>query len=431
MELEGSLRAFSLPEILQFLAMGKMTGTLMLRQDHQSVDLVIKQGRIVNSATSDQNRRLGQMLIHRRMIRRSDLSEVLKEQRTTHPDRMLGQLLVEREMITLDDLRRVIRGQLEEEIWELFSWETGDFRFEHRSDSEIQNVLIEIEIEPLIMEGTRRSDEWKAIIHNLEGDQTVLDLSPWKPKDHADLTLTAIEWQVLAFVNGFFSIGSIVSRIGIGKFETYRILNTYLNAGILCIKPEPALSVPDKPFRAGEGEKDSSQVRAAGGLRSLFGKKRGGEAGVSFEKNEKFLTPLGLVARFTELVMRSCFEHRDFNASAGDEVFLERAWRAIVMDCPMADLMRVTSNRVDTHQLEGYLEAAGIVSTTQRVYEDAMEALARLYGAMATEFAQRMGERSFQRVVQSLRDEWLPGAQVERRGRFDFAEFLSRSLPAA
>jgi hypothetical protein len=431
MELEGSLKAFSLPEILQFLALGKMTGTLMLRQDHQSIDLVIKQGRIVNSANSDQTRRLGQTLVNRRMIRRGDLTEVLREQQTTHPDRMLGQLLVERELVTLDGLRQVIRGQLEEEIWELFSWESGEFRFEHRADSDIQNILIEVEIEPLIMEGTRRSDEWKAIIHNLRGDDTILDLNPWKPQDHADLTLTPTEWQVLAYVNGSCAIGSIVSRIGMGKFETYRILNTFLNAGIVFIKEDRLAATPEGVPAPSESDKESSGVWAAGGLLNLFGKRRGAEGTATFEKDETFPTPLGLVRRFIDLVIRACMEHRDFNAIAGDEVFLQRAWRSIVMECPMADLIRVEGNRIDVRPLERYLEMAGITSATQRVYEDSIEGLAKLYTVMATEFSQRMGERSFQRVVQSFRDVWLPGAQIERQHRFDFAEFLNRSLPVA
>jgi len=432
MELEGSLRAFSLPEILQFLAMGKMTGTLILQRDRRSSNLVIRQGRVVNSTTSDQARRLGQTLIHRRMIRRSDLSEALREQQTTHPDRMLGQLLVEHDQVSLDDLRQVIRGQLEEEIWELFSWESGDFRFENRPDSDIRNVLVEIEIEPLIIEGTRRSDEWKAIIHNLKGDDTVLALNPWKPEEHTGLTLTPAEWQVLSYVNGFFSIGSIVARIGIGKFETYRILNTFLNAGIVYIKEDRPAAAAEASAQGAEAAKDNEPARAAtgGSRRGLFGKKRG-ELGVTFERDEGFSTALGLMARFINLVSLACFEHRDFTVTTGDEWFLERAWRKIIMDCPLADLVRVEGNRVNVRRFEQYLEMGGIANPTLRAYEDALEGLTRLYGVMAQEFSQRMGERSYQRIAQTFQEEWLPGTQVEKRYRFDFAEFLNQSLSVA
>jgi hypothetical protein len=235
---------------------------------------------------------------------------------------------------------------------------------------------------------------------------------------------------VLAYVNGFFTIGSIVSRVGIGKFETYRILNTFLNAGIVFIKEDRLAAAGEKSPQSAEAEKAASGARASSGFMNLFGKKRG-DIGVLFDKNEKFSTPLGLIARFVDLVARACFEHRDFNATAGDEFFLQRAWHSVVMDCPMADLVQVENNRVDVRPVERYLELGGIVNSTLRAYEDTIAALSKLYGAMATEFSQRMGDRGFHRIVQTLQDEWLPSAQVERPHRFDFADFLSQSLPFA
>ncbi|MCX8037142.1 MAG: DUF4388 domain-containing protein [Candidatus Sumerlaeia bacterium] len=421
MELEGSLRAFSLAEVLQFLAMGKLSGVLMVRREQGGIDLLIRQGRIINSSTLDQTRRMGQILIRQRLIQRSDLEEVLLDQKTLRPDRMLGQILVEREMITQDELRQAIRMQLEEEIWELFSWESGDFRFEHRQESEMPSALVEIEIEPLIIEGTRRTDEWKGIIANLRSDETVLTLNPWHPEDHADLTLTPAEWQVLSLISGNLPVGSIAARSGIGKFETYRILNTYLMAGIATIKPDPTgAAAMDESGRNG----DTSR-RAVPGILGLFAKKRG-EGGAAFERNEKFLTPLGLVGRFVELVVRLCFEHRDFTVAEGDEYFLQRKWRSILIECPLADLIQVEGNRVDTRPLERYLEMSGVTPATQRVYEDGLEALERLYGATALAFAPRLGERHFQRIVQTLQTEWYAGAQIAQQRRFNFDRMLSR-----
>lgn len=433
MELEGSLKAFSLPEILQFLAMGKLSGTLMVRHDHLGIDLTIRQGRIVNSLTLDQTRRLGQMLVYRRLIYRSDLNEVLHEQQTTHADKMLGQLLVDRELITLDDLRRAVKAQLEEEVWELFSWESGEFRFEHRADSNIKNVLVEIEIEPLIIEGTRRIDEWKAIIRNLKGDNMIPGLSPWKPEERADLSLTAAEWQVLSFINGSFSIGSIAARIGIGKFETYRILNSFLATGIVYIKEDPwTKRAKEEPAEEkAEAMKRAPETRAPARRSGLFGRKRGREIELTFERAEKFSTPLGLVTRFVNLVVRGCFEHRDFSSADGDEHFLESTWHSIAMDYPMADLVRVDNNRVDTRLFERYLESGGITQVTLRAYEDAIGALRTLYQSVATVLALRMGERAYQRVVQTLETEWFPGTQIEQSHGFDFVEFLKPSLPVA
>ena len=426
MELEGSLKAFSLPEILQFLAMGKLTGTLMVRHDQQGIDLVIRQGKIVNSATTDHSRRLGQMLVYRRLLRRSDLDRILREQQTHSPNKMLGQMILDRDLVSEDDLRATIKAQLEEEIWELFSWELGEFRFEHTADDKIRDVMVEIDVEPLIIEGSRRIDEWKAIIRNLRGDDTVLALNEWDPSERAELTLTQAEWQVLSLINGFFSISSIAMRAGIGKFETYRILNAFLGAGVCHSKSDPYA-----PPQTDEGEEPASGAgeTAPPKRRNLFGKRRAPDVSLQFEKGESFDTPLGLIARFINLVAQAAFESRDFSFAAGDEQFLERQWNAIVMEYPMADLVRVEGNIVDASGLESYVEFDESNRATIRAYEDALEALRRLYGIMSTVFAQRMGEKTFHRTAQSIQNEWLPHAHVEQNRNFEFQEFLNRNVP--
>lgn len=113
MELEGSLKAFSLPEVLQFLSMQKMSGHLHLDQPTYSIVLTIKGGRIVNSSTLQRSRKLGEMLVQRSLLKRRDLEEVLSVQKTIENDRRLGELLVERGLITEPDLRLLYHGMQE------------------------------------------------------------------------------------------------------------------------------------------------------------------------------------------------------------------------------------------------------------------------------------------------------------------------------
>ena len=171
MELEGTLRAFSLPDILQFLSMGKMSGTLSVWREGYSIDLAIKDGKIVNSSTLNRPRKLGQMLVYRGFIKRGDLEEALFDQRGVERGKMLGQILVERELITKKTLKEALKLQLEEQIWELFFWKDGNFKFEHSTQPQQSDVLVEIDIEPLLIEGSRRLDEWGKIVKNAKDNQ--------------------------------------------------------------------------------------------------------------------------------------------------------------------------------------------------------------------------------------------------------------------
>jgi hypothetical protein len=94
----------------------------------------------------------------------------------------------------------------------------------------------------------------------------------------------------------------------------------------------------------------------------------------------------------------------------------------------MADLLQVEGNSIEVRPLERYLKLSGIGAVTLRVYEDAMEAIRRLHVALATVIIQRIGGRAYQRIVQTLRDEWFPGIQTEQQARFAFSEFVNQSL---
>ena len=126
MELEGALRAFTLPDILQFLAMQKLTGILSIWREEYSINLIIKEGKVVNSSTLDRPRKLGEMLVYRGFMKRVDLLDVLNAQKGLDRGKLLGQILIERELISNNTLKEVLKLQLEEEIWELFSWKDID-----------------------------------------------------------------------------------------------------------------------------------------------------------------------------------------------------------------------------------------------------------------------------------------------------------------
>ena len=71
MELEGRLNpAMSLPEVLQFLSMGKMTGTLTIKHGNYTAALVIRQGKLINSSSLGRPRKLGQMVVNRGLVPR-------------------------------------------------------------------------------------------------------------------------------------------------------------------------------------------------------------------------------------------------------------------------------------------------------------------------------------------------------------------------
>src|SRR5690606_29398230 len=122
-------------------------------------------------------RRIGDLLVNRGLLKRSELSRLLTVQRTVESDKRLGQILVERDIISEDTIRETLRLQLEEEIWNLFAWKDGEFFFENVPSNQLGDEIVTIEIEPLILEGTRRNDEWQKIVAIIPNDRLILSVT--------------------------------------------------------------------------------------------------------------------------------------------------------------------------------------------------------------------------------------------------------------
>lgn len=306
--MQGNLKQIQLPEVLQFISMGKSTGRLTVRdRANNETCLVIRQGRIINSTALDRQRRLGDLLIHRGILKRGDLTKVLNLQRTVEPNKKIGQLLVEHDFIRETQIREVLRIQLEEEIWNLFGLEEGDFRFEQIHEKELGDMIVEIDIDPLLLEGTRRQDEWRNIVRLLPSDRIIPAVS--QPENGVgQQRFSPLQWKILAQVNGRFPIRAIINRAGLGRFEVYQTIYDLIQGGVLYIRKEDQIVKTRSPELGGNDDildvnREALAPPTPKGVTGLLSRLAGGRRD---DKSDKlsFKTPIGLVTSFNNKLDR-------------------------------------------------------------------------------------------------------------------------------
>jgi len=443
MELEGSLKAFSLPEVLQFLSMQKMSGHLHLDQPTYSIVLTIKGGRIVNSSTLQRSRKLGEMLVQRSLLKRRDLEEVLSVQKTIENDRRLGELLVERGLITEPDLRHTVRLQLEEEIWDLFSWSDGQFRFEHGEEEDLLDVMVQIDIEPLLLEGSRRQDEWSKIRRAIPKDSVVLGLGPVAEDVRSALKLKPAEWRVLSGINGSLSVDAIVKRSSLGRFETCHILYTFLSSDVIRAVDASQPSAVKDPESGQPVVPQEALARAvalappkngeSGGKRfgGFFGGRSKASNGGGPEPIQEAIAPASAVATLLTAFARQVVEQKDFAPKPEESRLLQLIWTEVLSEYPRADLIRVAENVADPTLLEDYIMKSDFLPAVQECHEEAVEALAKVLKIVFRLAAQRLGERTAQRILQSLIDATNSRTTYRYGGPFNLAERCYRTLGIA
>src|SRR5215510_1248758 len=160
-----------LSELLQWLALGQKTGTLVVASHGIQKRLYFQNGRIDFTSSSDRREYLGQFLVSHGYITEEELKKAVEVQEDSRI--LLGRILLSINAISETDLLRLMRRKAEESIYDIFLWEDGTFEFAEGEEPEMKMVPLSLEVTSIILEGLHRYDEWKLIRVRVP-DQTVV-----------------------------------------------------------------------------------------------------------------------------------------------------------------------------------------------------------------------------------------------------------------
>ncbi|HEY7213212.1 MAG TPA: DUF4388 domain-containing protein [Thermoanaerobaculia bacterium] len=128
MSISGSLKDVSVADVMQFIHLGRRTGTLLLTRGREKAMIGFHGGRLV-SAQAPLTPKLGDLLVSSGMIDRRILEGAIRAQNEELERRSLGQILISSGSIDAEGLRQVIARQIEQAVSEVMVWETGNFEF--------------------------------------------------------------------------------------------------------------------------------------------------------------------------------------------------------------------------------------------------------------------------------------------------------------
>ena len=226
MSLVGNLRTMALPDILQWIAMGRKTGTLHLERRSIKKQIIFKKGEIYSSWSNDPRESLGQFLVRHRQVTEEQLFKALLRQETQ--GRLLGAILVGDGLITEEELRRAVGLKAEETVYDLFVWPDGAFEFKEGEMPANLVVHLELDVTSVLMEGTRRVDEWARIRLVFPTTRTTF-LAKQKP----DTVSEPNERQALRLAAAGKSLAEISLELRRSEFDAAVLLYELYGRGLL------------------------------------------------------------------------------------------------------------------------------------------------------------------------------------------------------
>lgn len=228
--LNGSLDDFTLPDIFRLMSFAKKTGRLDVVRSAGEGNVFFRDGEVYFAESSISKEPLGQKLMRARALSEGQLMKALDEHKAS--GRRLGEVLVATGLVSNEQLEGAVRQQVEDAVFDLLRWELGEFHWEPGAELDVE-VPISVSVENLIMEASRRLDEFEVIKRKIPSEQTVLGMAPTPPEGAVEINITPDEWRILVLVDGNRPVADIGQRVGLDSFAAMRVLYGLVSAGLI------------------------------------------------------------------------------------------------------------------------------------------------------------------------------------------------------
>ena len=233
MKLEGSLDAFSLPDVFQLLSFTKKSGGLHLAHDG-SDGVVFFAGGQISGASADSSRQpLARRLVGSGTLTDEALADAVQVALSGEGVGVVRALL-DQGAVDADLLRVAAGDQSIDAVFDLLRWQNGDFAFV-MDEANPDDVGVSMAVEAVLSDAEARRASWDAVSQVVPSPQAVLAMPVVLP---ADPQVSREEWSLLALVDGRRTVTELVDLTGSGQYAVVSTLAALVTRGLLEVRPE-------------------------------------------------------------------------------------------------------------------------------------------------------------------------------------------------
>jgi hypothetical protein len=259
MALKGNLRDFSTTQLLNLINLARKTGTLTIDSNETAV-MSFREGKLIYATTGNNSTSSLATVLQKSGKLSVEQAKFIQQRAKGTSEKQLGHLLIQAGYVTQSDIIQSVRQNILDTIYKLFTWADGLFRFDAKSMPPADRITIPIDLESVIMEGSRRLKEWEQLQDELPNLDVSLRFTDKPDARLRNINLTVQEWRVVSFINPRNTIRQIAQANNLSDFEIRRIVFGMLQAGLVEFvnqpkpvpaktTPQPAATTPSSPVR--------------------------------------------------------------------------------------------------------------------------------------------------------------------------------------
>jgi CheY-like chemotaxis protein len=240
------------------------TGRLVFRRGTTEMVIHVENGRPVFASSNLARDRMGELLLREGKITAEQLSRCRDLVRDT--GRRMGEILVERGFLKRRELLPAVRRHVEDIIYSLFAWDTGEYRIVAGDGASAERIRLSRHPAGMVLEGVRRKLD-RATLERLLGPPTAVVEAGDRDKLAAIIGVTDLSPEERAAVAAFDGTADLAH---VARVTSADILNVYQLAwglhllGLATLRRRAGDDDGDAPALVGESDLaiDRERVRA-------------------------------------------------------------------------------------------------------------------------------------------------------------------------
>ena len=249
MALKGNLRDFSITQLLNIINLARKTGVLVLEGAGEVSRVSFRDGKLAYVQYGQEDNALPSVLLRSSKISATQ-HRILKERSSQMSDKELGLLLVNAGYLSQSDILESLQTYFTDVIRRLFTWAEGFFNFDGEVGLPDDKILVRMDLENLIIEGSRQLREMEQLQEEIPSLDMALKFTDRPGTNIRNVNLSVEEWRVVSHVNPKNTMRQIAKFAKMNDLEIRRVVYSLLQAGLVeVVRPisTPSAATPATP----------------------------------------------------------------------------------------------------------------------------------------------------------------------------------------
>jgi DNA-binding response OmpR family regulator/curved DNA-binding protein CbpA len=236
--IRGEFASNSFAQVLAELYRWRATGALLLRRNQVKKIVYLRDGTPELVKSNLLSECLGRVLVRERIISESECEESLV--RMKQSKRQQGTVLIEMGCISPHNLQYGLTLQLQEKLFDVFRWQTGDYSFNPSAEAPAEPISIGMSAAQLIIDGVKRGYDEERLAATF-GPSAHKYVYPSEQPLYAlqDISVSPEEHELLAVVDGHKTVATLKALALLGPLETDRLFFALNAAQIVELRDKP------------------------------------------------------------------------------------------------------------------------------------------------------------------------------------------------